>query len=314
MTAERGRATNRLDAMAIFARVVETESFSAAAHELGMAKSSVSKQISRLEDELAVRLLNRTTRRLSLTEAGATFYQGCQRMVAEAAAAESAVTHLVAAPRGRLRVSAPMSFGVRHISPVLPALLGRCPELSVDLALNDRLVDLVEEGFDVGVRIAHLEESSLVARRLAPSHAVLCASPEYLAARGRPQSVEDLMNHDCLLYTYQASGEIWRFDGPGGRRTLRVRGRLRANSGESLLAATLAGLGIARTPSFICGDALRAGQLVRLLPEWGDSQEPFINAVYPAGRNLSPKVRVFIDFLVEQFGGGVPYWDRDLGL
>lgn len=308
---------NRLDAMAVFARVVETESFSAAARELGIAKSSVSKQISRLEDELAVRLLNRTTRRLSLTEAGAAFYQGCQRVVAEAAAAESAVTHLAAAPRGRLSVSAPMSFGVRHISPVLPILLGRCPELTVDLALNDRLVDLIEEGFDVGVRIAHLKESSLVARRLAPSRSVLCASPEYLAAHGRPRSADDLMDHQCLLYSYQASGEIWRFGGPNGsngRRTLRVRGRLRANNGESLLAAALTGLGVARLPSFICGDALRAGHLIRLLPEWDDPQEPVINAIYPAGRNLSPKVRVFIDFLVEQFGDRTPYWDRGLGL
>jgi DNA-binding transcriptional LysR family regulator len=304
----------RLDAMAVFARVVETESFSAAAHQLGMAKSSVSKQISRLEDELAVRLLNRTTRRLSLTEAGSAFYQGCQRVVAEAAAAESAVTHLAAAPRGRLRVSAPMSFGVRHLSPALPVLLGRCPELTIDLALNDRLVDLIEEGFDVGVRIAHLKESSLVARRLAPSHPILCASPEYLAAHGRPRAAEDLMDHECLLYSYNTSGEIWRFSGPDGRRTLRVRGRLRANSGESLLAAALAGFGIARLPSFICGDALRSGRLVCLLPEWGDPQEPVVNAIYPAGRNLSPKVRVFIDFLVEQFGDGAPYWDRDLAL
>ncbi len=310
---------SRLDAMAIFARVVETESFSAAARELGIAKSSVSKQINRLEDELAVRLLNRTTRRLSLTEAGAAFYQGCQRVVAEAAAAESAVTHLAAAPRGRLSVSAPMSFGVRHLSPVLPVLLGRCPELTIDLALNDRLVDLVEEGFDVGIRIAHLKESSLIARRLAPSRQVLCASPEYLAAHGRPQSVEDLKNHDCLLYSYQASGEVWRFSGPSGsdcpgRHKLRVHGRLRANSGGSLLASALAGFGIARLPSFICGDALRAGRLVRLLPEWSDPQEPVINAIYPASRNLSPKVRVFIDFLVEQFGGGVPNWDRNLAL
>lgn len=303
---------DRLGAMAVFAQVVEAEGFSAAARQLGVAKSSVSKQVSRLEDELGVRLLNRTTRRLSLTEAGRTFFQGCQRVVAEASAAESAVTHLGAAPRGRLNVGAPMSFGLRHISPVLPLLLGRCPELTVDLALNDRFVDLVEEGFDVGVRIAHLKDSSLVARRLAPSRNVLCAAPEYLAAHGMPRTVEDLTAHECLLYSYQASGGKWRFVGPGGRREMRVRGRLRANSGESLLAAALAGYGIVRLPTFICGDALRDGRLIRLLPEWGDPQETAINAIYPASRNLSPKVRVFIDFLVEQFGGEVPYWDRDL--
>lgn len=304
---------DRLGAMAVFAQVVEAESFSAAARALGLAKSSVSKQISRLEDELGVRLLNRTTRRLSLTEAGQTFYQGCQRVVAEAAAAESAVTHLGAAPRGRLTISVPMSFGLRHVGPVLPLLLDRCPELTIDLSLNDRFIDMVEEGFDVGIRIAHMKDSSLVARRLAPSRTVVCASPEYLAAHGVPQTVEDLADHECLLYSYQATGGVWRFDGPNGRQSMRVRGRLRANSGEALLAAALAGSGIAHLPTFICGDALRDRRLVRLLPGWVDPQEPVINAIYPAGRNLSPKVRVFIDFLVEQFGGDVPYWDRGLG-
>jgi len=304
----------RLDAMAVFARVVEAESFSAAARELGIAKSSVSKQIVRLEDDMGVRLLNRTTRRLSLTEAGQTFYQGCQRVMAEAAAAESAVTHLAAAPRGRLNVGAPMSFGLRHISPVLPLLLGRCPELTVNLSLNDRFIDLVEEGFDVGVRIARLKDSSLVARRVAPSRNVLCAAPEYLAARGTPRTVEELGAHECLLYSYLASGEKWRFAGPGGRRELRVRGRLQANSGESLMAAALAGFGIARLPTFICGDALRDRRLIPVLPEWTDPLESDINAIYPASRNLSPKVRVFIDFLIEQFGGDTPYWDRGLDL
>ncbi len=305
---------DRLAAMAVFARVVEAESFSAAARELGIAKSSVSKQISRLEDDLGVRLLNRTTRRLSLTEAGQAFYQGCQRVVAEAAAAESAVTHLAAAPRGRLSVNAPVSFGRRHISRVLPVLLGRCSEMTIDLTLNDRFVDLVEEGFDVGVRIAHLKDSSLVARRLAPSRNILCAAPTYLAQRGTPQSVADLVAHECLLYTYQTSGEVWRFEGPGGRRSLTVRGRLRSNSGESLFSAALAGAGIVRLPSFICGDAVRDGRLVRLLADWVDPFEPEINAIYPAGRNLSPKVRVFIDFLVEQFSTDTPYWDRGLDL
>ncbi|MHA1601129.1 MAG: LysR family transcriptional regulator [Alphaproteobacteria bacterium] len=305
---------DRLGAMAVFAQVVEAEGFSAAARQLGIAKSSVSKQVSRLEDELGVRLLNRTTRRLSLTEAGRTFFQGCQRVVAEASAAESAVTHLATAPRGRLNVGVPMSFGQRHISPVLPLLLSRCPELTVDLALNDRFVDLVEEGFDLGVRIAQLKDSSLIARRLAPSRNVVCAAPEYLAAHGIPRTVEDLSAHECLLYSYQVSGGKWRFVGPGGRREMRVRGRLRANSGESLLATALAGFGVVRLPTFICGDALRDGRLIRLLPEWGDPQESVINAIYPASRNLSPKVRVFIDFLVEQFSGDVPYWDRDLNL
>ena len=299
----------RLDAMAAFARVVEAESFSAAARALGLSKSAVSKQVSRLEDRLALRLLNRTTRRLSLTEAGATFYQGCQRVVAEAEAAEQAVTHLASAPRGRLRVNAPMSFGVRHVSPALPEFLGRYPELAVDLTLNDRIVDLVEEGFDLGVRIARLADSSLVARRLAPSRSVLSAAPAYLEMRGAPRDLDELEHHACLIYSYQTTGEAWRLTGPGGARRLKVSGPLTVNNGDAILAAALAGLGIALLPCFICGDDLRAGRLVRVLPDWGLASDGAVSAVYPAARHLSPKVRVFVDFLAERFGDK-PYWDE----
>jgi DNA-binding transcriptional LysR family regulator len=300
-----------LSVMAIFARVVEMESFSGAARELGLSKSAVSKQVGRLEDRLGVRLLNRTTRRLSLTEAGAAFYDGCRRVVAEAEAAETAVTHLAVAPRGTLKVSAPMSFGFRHIAPAVPAFMARYPELSVEMELNDRLVDLVDEGFDAGIRIGVLADSSLVARRLAGNRRVLCAAPAYLAARGAPQALEDLRAHDCLLYAYQATGDAWRFRGPGGLREVRVRGRLRTNNGDALLAAACAGQGIALLPSFICGEDLRAGRLVQLLPELGEPAESAVHAVYPAGRNLSPKVRVFVDFLAARFAG-TPYWDRGL--
>jgi DNA-binding transcriptional LysR family regulator len=303
---------DRLEGMEVFARVVEAESFSAAARDLGLSKSAVSKQVSRLEDRLGVRLLNRTTRRLSLTEAGAAFYQGCQRAVAEAEAAEQAITHLAAAPRGTLKVNAPMSFGVCHLTPALSDFVARYPELTVDMALNDRMVDLVEEGFDVGIRIAVLRDSSLIARRLAPLRRVLCAAPGYLAARGMPLALDDLYAHHCLLYSYQVAGDHWGFSGPGGERRLKVRGRLRVNNGDALLEAALAGLGIAFLPSFICGEALRAGRLVHLLPEWSAPDDAAIHAVYPAGRNLLPKVRVFVDFLAERFGG-TPYWDRGLG-
>ncbi len=300
---------DRLDAMAAFARVVEAESFSAAARALGLSKSAVSKQVSRLEARLGLRLLNRTTRRLSLTEAGAAFYQGCQRVVAEAEAAEQAVTHLASAPRGRLRVNAPMSFGVRHVSPALPEFLGRYPELAVDLTLNDRLVDLVEEGFDVGVRIAPLVDSSLVARRLAPSRSVLSAAPAYLDVRGAPRDLDELEDHACLIYSYQATGEAWRLTGPGGARRLKVSGPLRVNNGDAILAAALGGLGVALLPCFICGEDLRAGRLVRVLPDWGLASDGAVSAVYPAARHLSPKVRVFVDFLAERFGDK-PYWDE----
>lgn len=303
--------TGQLGAMAVFARVIEAESFSSAARELGLSKSAVSKQIARLEDELGVRLLNRTTRRLSLTEAGTAFYEGCRRVVAEAEAAELAVTQLAAAPRGRLKVNAPMSFGVREVGPALPEFMACYPELSVELVLNDRVVDLVEEGFDIAVRIARLGDSSLIARRLAPCRHVLCAAPDYLAVRGTPRSVEDLKEHDCLQYSYQHSGEAWHLSGPGGEQQVRVRGRLRVNNGDALLTAALGGLGVALLPSFICGDDLRAGRLVHLLAEWGGPAETAVYAVYPASRNLSPKVRVLVDFLAARFGP-MPSWDRSL--
>ncbi|MCH8037974.1 MAG: LysR family transcriptional regulator [Proteobacteria bacterium] len=300
-----------LSAMAVFARVVEMESFSGAARALGLSKSAVSKRVGRLEDRMGLRLLNRTTRRLSLTEAGAAFYQGCRRVVAEAEAAERAVSRLASAPRGRLKVNAPMSFGVRHLAPALPDFMARYPELNVDLTLNDRVVDLVEEGFDLAIRIARLAESSLIARRLAPNRLVLCAAPSYLAAHGAPRAVEDLKDHACLLYSYQTAGDAWRLCGPGGERRLAVTGRLRINNGDALLAAALGGLGVALLPCFICGQDLRAGRLIQVLPAWSGPADTAIAAVYPASRNLSPKVRVFVDFLTERFSG-TPYWDRDL--
>ena len=301
----------QLDAMAIFARVVEAESFSGAARALGLSKSAVSKRISRLEDRLGLRLLNRTTRRLSLTEGGAAFYQGCQRVVAEAEAAEQAVTHLASAPRGRLRVNAPMSFGVRHVSPALPEFLARYPELTIDLALNDRVVDLVEEGFDLGIRITPLADSSLVVRRLAPSRAVLSASPAYLETHGAPRWAAELEDRACLIYSYQAVGEGWHLTGPDGERRFKVLGPLRVNSGDAILAAALGGLGVALLPCFICGEDLRAGRLVRILPDWESPPDRAVSAVYPAARHLSPKVRVFVDFLAERFGGK-PYWDEGI--
>ena len=299
---------DRLDAMAMFARVVERENFSAAARDLGLSKSAVSKAVSRLEDRMGVRLLNRTTRRLSLTEAGMAFYQGCRRVVAEADAAEEAVTHLAVAPRGRLLVNAPMSFGVLHLAPALPEFMRRYPELAVEMVFNDRLVDLVEEGFDVGVRIARMTDSSLIARRLAPNRRVLCASPNYLHDHGVPVALEGLSEHDCLLYSYQVDGDVWRFRGPVGQRLVRVTGRLRVNNGEALLAAALGHRGIALLPTFICGDALRLRHLVHVLPEWSEAGDAAVYAVYPASRNLSPKVRVFVDYLAERFGPR-PYWD-----
>jgi DNA-binding transcriptional LysR family regulator len=301
----------RLDdvtAMLVFARVVELKGFSAAAAALGLSKSAVSKQISRLEDRLGTRLLNRTTRQLSLTEAGAAFYERCQRVEAEALAAEETVTRLAEAPRGLLKVNAGMSFGTRHIAPALPDFLALCPELEVDLSLNDRLVDLVDEGYDLAVRIGQLNDSSLVARRLAPLRRMVVAAPSYLDKAGRPDHPSEIRGHDCLMYAYQSSGQSWHFKGPEGEAKLRTGGRLRMNNGDAILAACIAGQGMALLPSFICWEALAAGTLERVLPAWEDGVEGAIHAVFPASRNLSPKVRVFVDFLVTRFGPQ-PYWD-----
>ena len=300
----------RLDEMEIFAEVVEAEGFSAAARRLTLSKSAVSKQVGRLEDRLGVRLLNRTTRRLSLTEAGTAFYAACRRVLDEAAAAEQAVSNLAAAPRGLLKLNAPMSFGILHLGPAIPAFHARYPQVTVDAAMNDRFVDLVEEGYYVAIRIGALRDSSLVARRLAPCRAVLCASPDYLERRGRPRRPEDLAGHDCLLYANSANPREWTLQGPRGGQTVAVDGPLIANNGDVLCGAALAGMGIARLPTFIVGHQLRRGRLEVVLPDH-PLPEQGIHAVYPHGRNLSPKVRVFVDFLADYLGPE-PYWDAGL--
>jgi len=302
---------DHLGAMAVFARVVEAGSFSGAAAGLGLSKSAVSKHVARLEERLAVRLLNRTTRRLSLTEAGTAFYEHCRQLVADADAAEAAVSHLASAPRGRLRVNVPMSFGQRHVAPALPAFLARYPELSVDLQLNDRTVDLVEEGYDMAVRIGELPDSSLLMRRLAPLHRVVAAAPAYLDRAGRPRHPRELREHTCLLYSYLSWGREWRFHGADGETRVRVGGPLEANNGDALLTAACEGAGIVMLPTFLAGEAVRAGALEPILTEWTRGPAGAISAVFPPGRKFSPKVRVFVDFLAERFGPE-PAWDRDL--
>ncbi len=293
--------------MAVFARVVDDGGFSAAARRLGLSKSAVSKQVAALEDRLGARLLNRTTRRMSLTEAGTALVERCRRVLAEAEAAQDAIGLLQAAPTGVLRVNAPMTFGTLHLAPAIPDFLERHPGISVDLNLNDRMVDLVEEGFDVAVRIARLADSSLVARKLAPMRRVMVASPLYLARRGVPERLADLAGHDCFSYSYVAAGDEWRFTGPDGEEVVQPTGRLRANNGEVLREAALAGIGIAVLPVFIAGPDLAAGRLVQVLPQY-DNRGGAIYAVWPSGRHPSPKLRAFVDFLAERFGPN-PYWE-----
>jgi DNA-binding transcriptional LysR family regulator len=292
---------DKLTGMAVFARVVEARSFTTAATQLGMSRSAVSKAIAGLEDRLGARLLNRTTRRLALTEIGRAFYERCARIVAEAEEAELAVSRLQATPRGTLRINAPVSFGTLHLAPTLPDFMKRHPELRIEIDLADRIVDLIEEGYDLAVRIAALPDSSLVARRIADNHMVVCAAPSYWRRRGRPSQPRDLAGHACLTYAYHRSPNDWPFAGPNGRFTVRVDGPLMSNNGDLSLAAALAGLGVVVLPCFLCGSHLAAGRLEPVLCDWMPPPTG-IHAVYPHGRHLSAKVRAFIDFLVERFG------------
>ncbi len=286
--------------LAVFAQVVEARSFSAAARSLGMSKSAVSKRVARLEDRLGARLLNRTTRRLSLTEVGAAFYERCARIVSELEEAELAVTRLSSEPRGTLKLNAPVTFGQLQIAPAVPELLARHPELRIDMLLSDRVVDLVEEGFDLAIRLGPLPDSTLVARRLAPDRRVVCATPGYLERHGRPRTPAELETHNCLGYSFLGTQSEWRFRGPRGERPQRVRGNFQANNGEVLRAALLEGLGLALMPTFIVGRDLAAGRLELVLEDY-ELPPGGVHAVYPHGRHLSPKVRAFVDFLSDRF-------------
>ncbi|HYH17305.1 MAG TPA: LysR family transcriptional regulator [Azospirillum sp.] len=301
---------DRLDDMLAFIKVVDTRSFTAAADKLNLSKSVVSRRISELENRLGARLLNRTTRKLSLTEVGQAFYERCTRILADLDEAERAVTDLHAAPRGRLKVNAPLSFGLLHLAPAVAAFMERYPDIEIDIDLNDRYVDLIDEGYDVAVRIGRLRDSSLIAKRLAPNRRAVCASPSYLERHGWPQTPEDLANHQCLLYTNVPLAEQWQFRVNGETRTVRVSGSLYANNGDILLSAAIAGRGIVVSPTFLCGPALSAGQLRCLLFDCTVS-ESAVYAVYPQNRHLSPKVRAFVDFLAARFGPE-PYWDESI--
>ncbi len=289
---------DNLSGMAVFAQVVESRSFTGAAQRLGMSKAAVSKQISRLEERLGARLLNRTTRRLNLTEVGAAFYERCARIVAEAEEAELAVTRLNTAPRGTLRVDAPVNFGMQYLAPLLPPFMQRNDELSVDITFSDRFVDLIDEGYDMAIRIAQLADSSLIARKLADMPSVICAAPLYWDLHGRPAHPSELSRHNCFAYSYLATGSEWRLQGPDGEVTVRVSGSLSANNGDVLRQAATAGLGVVALPVFLACDDLRAGLLE---PALADYRPPTrgVYAVYPHNRHLSAKVRAFVDYLVE---------------
>lgn len=292
-----------LEAIAAFAAVVDHRSFGAAAESLGIARSVMSKRIARLEKGAGVRLLERTTRRVALTEAGAGLHARCARVLSAVADAENELAELHGAPRGTLRISAPVGFTATHVVPLLPELLGRHPDLRIDLVVNDRLVNLLEEGFDVALRIGErLADSSLVARRLGAVAVPTCASPAYLARRGVPRRPRDLLAHECLRFGLLTARAEWRFRRARGSARadlgLEVVGKVTVNDVASLLEAAVAGVGIAKLPSFVAGAAMASGALVEVLAEY---REPDLGvwAVYPAGRAPQPKVRAFVDFLAE---------------
>jgi DNA-binding transcriptional LysR family regulator len=300
---------DRMASMAAFTKVVGAGSFSSAAREMQVSQALVTKQIQELESWLGARLLNRTTRRLSLTEIGTGFYERAARILEAVEEARNAAGALQTAPRGRLRINAPVSFGLLHLAPVITDFLQRFPDVSVEMLVNDRLVDLLEGEFDVGVRIGRLRDSSLIARKIAPVRLVVCAAPNYLAQHGAPRTPDDLANHNCLEYTYFETRGEWRLLDPAGKEVVvPVSGRYLANNADVLRTTAIAGGGIILIPTFIVGDDLRAGRLVRLMPDYPPPEQG-LHALYPPGRHLSAKVRSFVDFLVARFGGE-PAWDR----
>jgi DNA-binding transcriptional LysR family regulator len=299
---------DRLTEMEAFVRVVDLGGFTDAAAKMGVSKSAVSKHVSALEARLGARLLNRTTRRVSPTEIGLAYYDRASRVLADAAEADAMAASMQGAPRGELRISAPLSFGLRHLAPAVAEFLNAYPDVSARVSLDDRFVELVAEGFDMAVRIGVLPDSTLMARKLAETAMLLVASPDYVARRGAPRTADDLAQHDLLHYANLASGAAWRLRGPGGEeRQVRAQGRLTVNNGDALLTAAIDGLGVALSPAFIAAEALRDGRVVEVAA--AARPAPLgIWAVYPSGRFPQPKLRVFIDFLTEKYRGVGPDW------
>ncbi len=292
-----------IDAMRVFVAVVERNGFSAAADALDLSTAAVTRQIAALEKRLSARLLNRTTRRVSPTSIGAMYYQRCVQLLAEFDALEASVGAQALQPSGRLRINAPVSYGIARLAQLLPGYSALYPQVELDLQLSDRLVDMVEEGFDLAIRITRQPAPSLIARRLAQARILLCAAPAYLARRGQPASPEALAEHDCLSYTYLAGGETWSLQGPQGETSVALQPRMRANNGEVLREAAIAGMGIISQPDFIVDQALADGRLVPVLPGW-EAAPIGIHAVYTSRSHLAPKVRSFIDYLAQHLDNG----------
>ena len=288
---------DRFNALATFVKVVEQGSFARAADRLSVSTSAVSRQVAELEAHLDVRLLNRTTRRLSLTEAGQAFYERCVQLLADLEETESSVRSTAVEPKGTLRVTCGVTFGERYLAPAIAEFAGLHPQVSFDVDLSDRVVDLVEEGFDLAIRIGPVGNQALVSRRIGSTQFVCCASPAYLARHHAPVTPADLEQHACLGYTYAAVTSAWTFESlDGTHHTPRIVPRHRLNNGRMLAELAAAGLGIVLEPDFIVAPEVRSGRLQRLLTDYQPPRSP-IAAVYPSRRHLSAKVRSFVDFL-----------------
>jgi len=293
--------------MQTFNAVVEAGSFVKAANALGISNAAVSRYVVDMETRLGVRLLHRTTRRLSLTEEGQVFYARSKELLAELQEAEDEITSRREAASGLLRINAPVTFGILHLAPLWGAFKALHPKVSLDVTLADRLVDLVEEGYDVAIRIAALENSSLVSRKLATTRIVLCASPQYLAQHGTPQHPGELANHAIISYSYRSAKDEWTFTGPQGPVSVRTKPCIHTNNGDTCRAAALAHQGVILQPTFLVGQDLANGTLVELMPDYR-SEELGIYAVYPTRKHVSAKVRALIEFLATHFAGRGPSW------
>ncbi len=292
---------DRLTEMEAFATVVDQGGFTDAAKKMGISKSAVSKHVSSLEARLGARLLNRTTRRVSPTEIGLAYYDRARRVLNDAGEADALVTAMQSAPSGTLRVSIATDFGVNHISPILGQFLHSFPDITVNMVLNNRYVELISEGFDMAIRVGELEDSSLMARKICETQRRMIAAPGYFAEYGQPERIDDLNDHKLLHYSNSAAGNVWKLTAPSGeQRQVRTAGWLTVNDGQSLLNAAIGGLGIAYLPSFLYAEPLRKGLLVDAMPDLPMDVQG-VYAVYPPGRYIQPKVRAFIDYLVDAF-------------
>ncbi|ANH67394.1 LysR family transcriptional regulator [Mitsuaria sp. 7] len=297
---------DRLSSMATFVKAVDLGSFAAAAAALTMSPQMVAKHVAYLEARLGTRLLNRTTRRQSLTEIGRTYYERCKAVLAEAEWADAAGDHATGTPRGRLRINAPVSFGTHTLTPVVTRYLRQYPEVEIDLTLSDRYVDLVEEGFEAVFRIGRLADSSMTARALRPFRVVACASPAYLRERGAPADPSELHAHQCLVYAgTRAGASDWRFVREGRPVEVKVRGQLQVNNATALLSGALAGFGIAFIAEDLARAPLASGQLMRVLPDFDTPSRP-MHLLYHADRRLTTKLRSFIDVIVHELGPESP--------